>query len=426
MYAFALPDRSQPILDSSVVILSIEVLKFVIALTTVSFTTRNFTLEHLHLFLLQSLLYFFNNVMYFSAVQWSSAAVVSILLHFRLPITGILHHFFIKPQTSRWAWICLATIYIGVVISQLNENLSLENGWAVFICGVIALNSSIASILNERMLKGLGMPFWDQQLRLYGLGVLSAGLFVFGKWAKASAAATSTTATIKSTRMLADDTGHTKMGIILALSDGLFVHKSSHNPGSILTATGAILFGAGAGIMTGVVVYKLDSVVKLVSQAIVSVLVTLCVLLVFGRFNGNAGAFVQGALLLVGATYGYARVSSSSGNGSSNGHGSVGGKELGASALTILPAMSTSATTLPKPVSFPLLQISTTSLSQLPVEFHGSVFDFRQWWPFSTKQSHLRVPTDADGDIELFNNTEWDDNSNYIASEVDPHDSDDD
>ncbi|KAJ3095183.1 hypothetical protein HDU96_001283 [Phlyctochytrium bullatum] len=272
MFAWSPVDR-QPWLDTSLLVLLMECAKLLIAFCVVLATTRNFSLQYLACFVVQAFLYFINNFLYFQTVQWTSAATISILLHLRLPITGVLHHFTMRKQTAI-GWGAMFAAYLGVVVSQLNDDLSFGSFWPILMCLIIAVNSSIASIVNEKMLKTLDMPFWDQQLRLYALGALSSAVFVFAR------------------------------------KDAL-VHPEAYTPGILGATIGAIVTGAAAGIVTGLVVYKLDSVIKLISQAVITVLVTIAVFFVFGTFRGSVIYFSIGAAILVAATYVYARAAAS-------------------------------------------------------------------------------------------------------------------
>ncbi|KAJ3409231.1 hypothetical protein HDV05_004547, partial [Chytridiales sp. JEL 0842] len=109
----AAPARASPFIHPSLLVLLIEVVKCIVCLVLAS---QRFSTTYAHLFGAQALLYFINNCVYYATVQMSSAANVSVLLHLRLPITGILHHLTILPQQSKLSWLALAGIYFGVVL----------------------------------------------------------------------------------------------------------------------------------------------------------------------------------------------------------------------------------------------------------------------------------------------------------------------
>lgn len=257
---FYSPNKLLP-LDPALMIFTAEVCKFLVALVIVCFTTQTFTFKGMHLFLIQTGLYYVNNLLYFNAVSLSSAPTASFLLHLRLPITAFLHHLFITNQTSSLLWPSITAVCSGVMISQLNESMNFSNVRVIVVCTVIALFSSIASILNEKMLKKFNMPFWDQQLRLYLLGSLYSGLN-------------------------------------LVLSNQTMADVELMNFENMLASLLCIFSIITSGLLTGLLVYRLDSVVKLVSQAGVTILLAILTYIFFGKFEFIPANFTFGSVIL--------------------------------------------------------------------------------------------------------------------------------
>ena len=103
------------LLSPPLIVSLIESLKFIIAFGIVLLTTRNFNATYLHCFTLQAFLYFINNCMYFQTLNFTSTATLSMLLHLRLPITAIIHHFIIKLQNSSIKWSAIVMVYSGIL-----------------------------------------------------------------------------------------------------------------------------------------------------------------------------------------------------------------------------------------------------------------------------------------------------------------------
>ncbi|KAI8621467.1 nucleotide-sugar transporter [Chytriomyces sp. MP71] len=218
----------------------------------------------------QSVLWFINNCIYFAILRYTTVATLSILMQLRLPITGILHHFLVRPQKSLHAWCALTVIYIGVVAAQWTN--SIESNWLAFTaCLVLSVLSSLASIISERVLKSLDMPFWDQQFRVCLLSLVSSAVF---------AAAT--------------------------VRGGEYVNYTVLSASAVAFTAASIVAAAGAGLLTGLVVKYLDSVVKLIAQSVAAVATTVLIYVLFGSFKAMWSTFILGSTLLVLGTVVYA------------------------------------------------------------------------------------------------------------------------
>lgn len=272
MYEFS-PWIRTPLLPNTHVVFTMELMKLAVAYFAVSRSTKNYSTESLMYFLPPAGLYFINNCLYYSILVTSSTGAMSLLMHLRLPFTAIVHHFLIRHQTSWKAWGSLALVFLGVSIAQLNDNFSLGHPGVIFTAIVICLNSALASVINEKVLKTLDMPFWDQQLRIYALG--SAVSFLAVAWTT------------------------------LAQTAVVSIHLI--NEASVLAAIGCLVSGSTSGILTGLIIFRLDNIVKVVANSGITILVALSVYGVFGIFPFTTNHFVTGALLLVLGSYLYAR-----------------------------------------------------------------------------------------------------------------------
>lgn len=98
MHVYSLQD-SEPLLSSAAVVLWIEICKLCVALTTVLlWSSRSFGLQHIELFLAPASLYFVNNSLFYWILGKTSAGTISLLMHLRLPLTAIVHHFLIRGK----------------------------------------------------------------------------------------------------------------------------------------------------------------------------------------------------------------------------------------------------------------------------------------------------------------------------------------
>ncbi|KAJ3117941.1 hypothetical protein HDU96_004845 [Phlyctochytrium bullatum] len=269
------PADRDPWLHPSLLVLLTECTKLLVALGVVLTTTRNVSRQNLHWFALQGLLFAIHTLLSLSLLQQFSPATTSFLMQLQLPFTAVLHHLTLRKE-SPLGFCALFVAYLGAVVSQLTDELAIESGWAVAMGTGMAVTTAVMTVVNERMLKTLDMPFWDQQMRLYAFGAVASGA-------------------------------------IVASRRGSLVEPEAFAPGVVAATVGAVVAGAVSGITAGFVVYKLDSVVKAISQAVITVMVTVAVFLVFGTFPaGSFLVFTIGAALLLAATFAYAQAPSSS------------------------------------------------------------------------------------------------------------------
>ena len=282
MYSLA-PDR-RPIISVTLVVLLVELCKLSAALVIVSTTTKNFGKRDLRHFVVPAGLYFMNNCLYYWILADASAAGMSLLMHVRLPLTALARHLLVQKQKSWQAWTSLGFVFVGVSLAQMNEDFAFTDARVLSVVFMICVNSSVASVLNERALKTLSMPFWDQQLRMYFFGTLSSFVGVF--------------ATASSGKKLINTVRYGGGGDGTAAED--------RAAAALLSSVACVVSGAATGILTGFVIYRLDNVVKVVSNSVITLLVALESYALFGIFPFVPLNFVIGCLIVASASYAYA------------------------------------------------------------------------------------------------------------------------
>jgi UDP-sugar transporter A1/2/3 len=126
-------------------------------------------------------LYLINNLIYYTVLPKTTPSLLQVCVLAKLPATGILHHFMIRPQRNIHAWICLLILCIGLIIfnvpSKPQDHQSpaeADSAWYLApIAGlVIACFSALASISSETSIKKGN--FWESQAYLYVWGIVFA------------------------------------------------------------------------------------------------------------------------------------------------------------------------------------------------------------------------------------------------------------
>jgi hypothetical protein len=72
-------DRKNPIISFQLIVLFMEVAKLLVALCFVLASTRNFSLDKIHYFVIQAVLYYLNNCIYYYTLRIASAGSVAFL-----------------------------------------------------------------------------------------------------------------------------------------------------------------------------------------------------------------------------------------------------------------------------------------------------------------------------------------------------------
>jgi hypothetical protein len=228
-----------------------------------------------YLFLALTLLYYINNNLYLQAFKYASAPAIQLLLYVKIPSTVVMHHFFIKRQHRAYPWILLSFLLFGAIVSQLTDKFEIKNTAIISICMVLSVNSAIASIYNETLMKSLDMDFWSQQVfdsySLYNGKVITYTLTAF--WSLVHLSITS-------------NLHHTFVSVI-------------HLDRSVLWYMVVIALLSGfAGIFTGMIIKSMDTIVRLLSGVIVSMLVTIGIYLTFSKSPDSWVFFSIGSFII--------------------------------------------------------------------------------------------------------------------------------
>jgi UDP-sugar transporter A1/2/3 len=124
-------------------------------------------------------LYLTNNLIYYTVLPKTSPNLLQVCILAKLPTTGILHHYMIKPQRNVFAWVSLGCLCIGLVVFNIPSSSNahpVEGAGAWFLAPVagfvIACLSALASIATETSTKT--GEFWESQAYLYIWGMLFA------------------------------------------------------------------------------------------------------------------------------------------------------------------------------------------------------------------------------------------------------------
>lgn len=128
---------------------------------------------------LPAALYLTNNLIYYTVLPLTSPSLLQVCVLAKLPTTGILHHYMVKPQHNRFAWLSLLFLCIGLGVFNIPSKPSASTGEAVAawylapVAGfIIACLSALASISTETSTKE--GDFWVSQAYLYTWGVVFA------------------------------------------------------------------------------------------------------------------------------------------------------------------------------------------------------------------------------------------------------------
>ncbi|KAH8731863.1 nucleotide-sugar transporter-domain-containing protein [Phaeosphaeriaceae sp. PMI808] len=146
-------------------------------------------------FALPSALYLVNNILYLLGLCLTSPALLYIAILAKLPITAVLHHFLVRCQRQRRAWLSLLVLSLGLIIPQvpsivayvpvLRGTVDVEpfppasgtlSGFAVGT--LVAVISGFSSTYTEILFK-YDVEFWVAQFWLYGFGTLFAAITFF-------------------------------------------------------------------------------------------------------------------------------------------------------------------------------------------------------------------------------------------------------
>ena len=189
---------------------------------------------------LPAALYLANNLIYYTVLPLSTPSLLQVCVLAKFPITGILHHYMVKPQRNRFAWFSLIFLCIGLAVfnipskSSPNPDEAVSAWYLAPLAGfVIACLSALASISTETSTKEGG--FWESQACLYTWGVVFAIISY----------------------------------PLIPASQRPQEHSQSSNPsGAVFTVFGLVMVTAVTGLVVAVVLRARDNILKLTGTAV--------------------------------------------------------------------------------------------------------------------------------------------------------------
>lgn len=182
-----------PEISASIIALLSETLKFCIAIffllrhTDLSLQSLRLSistlakpdeadLRRIGRYALPAALYLVNNLIYNTVLPFTTPSMLQVCILAKLPTTGIMHHYMIKPQRNVLAWISLLVLCIGLVVFNIPSGPAAVSSGTWYLAPlagfIIACLSALASISTEKSTKEAG--FWESQAYLYVWGIFFA------------------------------------------------------------------------------------------------------------------------------------------------------------------------------------------------------------------------------------------------------------
>jgi Nucleotide-sugar transporter len=261
----------RPSFINPIIILFTELLK--LAVSTLIIRRYNIRVDwsQAHLFAILTFLYYINSSLYLRCFSYASAPTIQLLLYIKIPVTVVVHHVFIRKQSRWYPWMLLGFLLAGALTTQITDKFSIQNPNVLVICVVLSMNSALASIYNEKLIKSLTMPFWSQQVITYALTAT---------WSLAH--------------------------ISLQTNPLSIAASITHIDSTVVSYVAAIsLLASIAGISTGLIIKSIDTIARLLAGIIVSVVVTIGIFLVFDRSPESWFFFTAGSMVIGVSVYLY-------------------------------------------------------------------------------------------------------------------------
>lgn len=243
-------------------------------------------------FAIPSTLYACTNNLYLFAFHYTTPAVWNILTQSRIVITALVYRALFKKSVGPVQWLALALLTFAISFTQLRSDRSGSGGggatlvhpYAVLLALLSSTLSVTAAVFMEYTFKNDRRSFVDQQLQLSLYSAL-ASLVLY--WLEAI-----------STRQpaVATATAFSTGGSI-----GLW-HGAEHHTGLLLPVllVACIVLGAACGLITGIVIKRLDNIVKIYSQALCGIINAIFCMAIFpDNFLPDWRYFISLCLVIV-------------------------------------------------------------------------------------------------------------------------------
>lgn len=238
----------------------------------VAYLVRSRSLKEVTLslkFAVPSILYTINNNLYLYAFHFTTPAVWNILTQSRIIITALIYRLSFKKHITRMQWLSLCVLAFAISLTQVPSGATAASGGAagggslplllqptaVVIAALCSLISVAAGIFVEYSFKNDKRSFGDQQLQLCLFAAL-ASLLLYRIEAHSTV-----------TRPQ-----HSKLTDPLASSGVTWL--------TVLLVV-CVVLGAVSGLITGIVIKRLDNIVKIYSQSLCGVVNAIMCMIIF-------------------------------------------------------------------------------------------------------------------------------------------------
>ncbi|XP_078694453.1 uncharacterized protein LOC144923637 isoform X1 [Branchiostoma floridae x Branchiostoma belcheri] len=260
-------------ISSSAIVCCIELVKLLMVLIPVMFTTGLSSFRPSIVFAVPSIIYCANNNLYLVALNYTTPPTWNVLIQSRVIMTALTYRIIFGRQISVVRWVALLLLMLGIALAQLAGSSSSPASQDIYVLPqalglslVSAAISTAASIITEYLFKNDKRPFMEQQVQMYAFGFLIASIW--------SAVATK--------------------GDVFKISG-----TESLRSDIVFLLVAAILLGGAGGLAVAAIIRSLDNIVKIYSASI-SILMTaaVCSFLFPEKFILNT-AFVIAVLLIL-------------------------------------------------------------------------------------------------------------------------------
>ncbi|XP_066267614.1 uncharacterized protein [Branchiostoma lanceolatum] len=259
-------------ISSSAIVCCIELVKLMMVLIPVMFTTGLSSFRPSIVFAVPSIIYCANNNLYLFALNYTTPPTWNVLIQSRVIMTALTYRIIFGRQISVVRWVALLLLMLGIALAQLAGSSSSPASQDMYVLPqalglslVSAAISTAASIITEYLFKNDKRPFMEQQVQMYAFGFLIASIW--------SAVATK--------------------------GDVFKISGDSLRSEIVLLLVASILLGGAGGLAVAAIIRSLDNIVKIYSASI-SILMTavVCSFLFPEKFVLNT-AFVFAVLLIL-------------------------------------------------------------------------------------------------------------------------------
>ncbi|XP_078614737.1 uncharacterized protein LOC144883892 isoform X2 [Branchiostoma floridae x Branchiostoma japonicum] len=259
-------------ISSSAIVCCIELVKLIMVLIPVMFTTGFSSFRPSIVFAMPSVIYCANNNLYLFALNYTTPPTWNVLIQSRVIMTALTYRIIFGRHISVVRWVALLLLMLGIALAQLAGSSSSPASPDIYVLPqalglslVSAAISTAASIITEYLFKNDKRPFMEQQVQMYAFGFLIASIW----------------------------------SAIATRGDVFKISGDSLRSEIVFLLVASILLGGAGGLAVAAIIKSLDNIVKIYSASI-SILMTaiVCSFLFPEKFVLNT-AFVFAVLLIL-------------------------------------------------------------------------------------------------------------------------------